>query len=182
MNPLIRRLQLQKSLDFLSRGSKATLSILILGIAIAAALLYAVKQNTYEGATIVRLPKKSRNCCLVNEPVILEVGAKNILQTPFNYIKRGMLMNYFSFDIKTKDGDDVPLTRYGKGLLNAGDAGGIGVITIEPGKEFVAEVVISQIYDFSAPGEYTIIGTVKGETSHGGRYKSSRTLEVRIRQ
>ena len=128
------------------------------------------------------MSKKSRACCLVNQPVILDVGVKNNTQNTINFAKRGMILSYFSFEVKTDDGAQVPLTQYGKFLLDARDAGRTGTGMVESGKEATEEVVISQIYDFSLSGEYNITGTFKGKSNTTSQYKSSRTLKVRIRQ
>ncbi len=92
------------------------------------------------------------------EPIIADFIVKNIGQKKIHYLLRSY-EDIFKFTVRDAQGNDVPLTNYGKRKLWQDShfwSGSMPGDELKPGESGKFRLLISQMYDMSIPGIYVI--------------------------
>jgi hypothetical protein len=85
--------------------------------------------------------------------------------------------------VKNPQGKEPPLTKWGRLVFGRPEAGdnppnltlnAVGTYPLEPGTVYMTEVVVSDLYDMSAPGVYTV------QISYGASYFGVRLTEGEV--
>jgi len=163
-----------------NKGRGLMLLMSLIGLCCLSSCSYSQQQDEIQ--TVVKLkPGKTNRCCLVGAPVILEAGVKNTSEKTGNYVMEGLILQHFEFSVTYgEDNIAIPKTRYGESLSKI-MIPATGIRTLKPGEEYVEEVPINRLFDFSMSGAYHIRGRAKSSRSEFD-FKWSPVLDVTMRE
>lgn len=95
-----------------------------------------------------------KNDFSVKDAILLVMYLKNISDEPLRVIITG---NDYEITVLDRDGNNVPLTRYGKHLANEADRFFLRVVlAVEPGEELRDELHVNRIFDMTLSGQYFV--------------------------
>jgi hypothetical protein len=89
------------------------------------------------------------------EPDTLILYVRNDSKAVVNLVETYPERDY-AFDVKDQSGKCVSLTENGEKLVSNTSIYRRGPLKIQPGKDVYHRVIISQLYDMTAPGEYSV--------------------------
>lgn len=120
----------------------------------------------------------------VREPIVLKLLIKNTTKEVLPLVVSSPDMDY-QISIRDEKGQNVALTKYGEKLRrNAGDHLARAVIKVSPGQEVSHSLTVSEIYNMTAPGTYSITAkrTVFRRDGKGIAELMSNMIEVTVIQ
>lgn len=151
----------------ISRPSKVGTALLLFGVTLFPGFNNSQSRQS-EAAAGTQIPHKGVQLTIrvekefidPDEPDVLTLSVKNGSKSVVNLVETYPERDY-EFEVKDQTGQRVPLTENGKKLVTNSAIYRCGPLKIRHGKEVYHRLVVNQLYDMRAPGEYFISASRK---------------------
>ena len=91
-------------------------------------------------------------------PVVLIISIKNNSQSGMSYIETDSEL-VFDINVKNAKGESMPLTRYGKRIMQPEAEPTVFrriLVKLKPGEKSLYKILVNRIYDMSVPDSYSV--------------------------